>query len=179
MESTLERNANAFRPKINETSGTDGSSGTVVRHNKGCQCKKSNCLKKYCECFQANIYCTEKCKCKDCKNFEGNPERNRVAQPPKDTATKVEDAVATTAPPTQGSSAGAGIAVDESPLVVLSGAVGRLDATAQAQAHPAPEVTAGPVPVAPPGAFTKLMNRRKGVSALAEHVRTHTHGCRG
>ncbi|KAJ6430091.1 hypothetical protein OIU84_021489 [Salix udensis] len=35
---------------------------------KRCNCKKSKCLKLYCECFAAGVYCIEPCACQDCFN---------------------------------------------------------------------------------------------------------------
>ena len=41
-----------------------------------CKCKNSNCLKKYCDCFQNGRGCTSKCKCINCFNKNNNYNRN-------------------------------------------------------------------------------------------------------
>lgn len=37
-------------------------------YKKGCNCKKTNCLKKYCECYNAGVKCSHHCKCEGCSN---------------------------------------------------------------------------------------------------------------
>ena len=91
IKATLERNAFAFQPKIS-SAASEEQLEDAGRHLKGCNCKKSNCLKKYCECFQAGVVCSPACKCVDCLNFEGDalaaakcrvPERDRSKPSPK------------------------------------------------------------------------------------------------
>jgi hypothetical protein len=41
-------------------------------HVAGCNCKKSRCLKKYCECFEGSVFCGPNCKCVECQNLAGS-----------------------------------------------------------------------------------------------------------
>eukprot|EP00804_Cyclotella_cryptica_P026121 CCRYP_013012-RA/>CCRYP_013012-RA protein AED:0.01 eAED:0.01 QI:957/1/1/1/1/1/2/150/745 len=95
MRTILQRNPGAFRSKFVPADGAVGASDTkgdvenaaaaasastaaagestekpkVTTHKNGCKCRKSACLKKYCECFNADTKCGPNCRCLGCKNL--------------------------------------------------------------------------------------------------------------
>ncbi|KAH8378314.1 hypothetical protein KR093_010691, partial [Drosophila rubida] len=95
---------------------------------KGCCCKRSQCIKNYCDCYQSMTTCSIYCKCIGCRNTE---ERVTTATPPKKSAqaTKRERAV------TQSAKAAAAAAAKEGTNILLKPA----PVTALYTTHPQPQ----------------------------------------
>lgn len=45
-----------------------------------CNCKLTECLKRYCSCFANGNVCGDDCECKGCSNFEGNLKRAKILE---------------------------------------------------------------------------------------------------
>jgi hypothetical protein len=59
-KSIQDRNPEAFKPRVQEAKN---------EHLTGCHCRKSACLKKYCECYTGKVPCSNRCRCVDCQNL--------------------------------------------------------------------------------------------------------------
>lgn len=56
------RNPKAFAARV-----SPAKSGSLI-NTVGCNCRKTGCQKKYCECFNSGIRCNQLCKCQNCRN---------------------------------------------------------------------------------------------------------------
>lgn len=64
----MERNPFAFKSK-------EATEEQQRLHQRGCNCKRSGCLKNYCECYEAKISCSANCRCLGCKNVDDIDEK--------------------------------------------------------------------------------------------------------
>eukprot|EP00984_Skeletonema_dohrnii_P019398 scaffold9257_cov81-Skeletonema_dohrnii-CCMP3373.AAC.3 len=83
----------ADEPSTDETSKEEAAATTTKEPRKKsvagipiyCSCRKSQCIKLYCSCFDAGIDCVADCSCKKCKN---NPKARMEAQKAEHAAKK-------------------------------------------------------------------------------------------
>lgn len=64
--------ANAALIAIKRSEIKEKNPEAFQKKSKACNCKRSQCLKMYCECFKAGLPCRDSCKCKDCHNLEAD-----------------------------------------------------------------------------------------------------------
>jgi len=62
-----------------EASSSAKISSTSNKKKVCCNCKKSRCLKLYCDCFARGKGCTKECNCQNCQNNESNVEERKAA----------------------------------------------------------------------------------------------------
>ena len=96
MFNSFSPNASYLSQTIGQKFGRGGliySEGKLINKKMCCNCKKSHCLKLYCECFSGKSYCSG-CNCVSCLNTQENEalrdkamqatlERNPIAFDPK------------------------------------------------------------------------------------------------
>ena len=79
-QKTMERQQQIYITPDNSSDEEEDSTSSMKKYKiimgfskkVHCNCKKSNCLKNYCECKRNHERCDKKCECEQCKNLSKN-----------------------------------------------------------------------------------------------------------
>ncbi|KAI5400757.1 hypothetical protein KIW84_065569 [Lathyrus oleraceus] len=70
---------NCLNNHINEDKVLEARKKIVPKEDpnkSGCNCNKTSCMKKYCECYKAGVGCSPSCNCRGCENIHGRKDHN-------------------------------------------------------------------------------------------------------
>lgn len=67
------------RPDMTGPTPNKYASSIQLKSSIGCTCKKSKCLKLYCQCFSAQALCSDLCSCRDCNNSDVDNKERKAA----------------------------------------------------------------------------------------------------
>mmetsp|Transcript_40767 Transcript_40767/g.57327 ORF Transcript_40767/g.57327 Transcript_40767/m.57327 type:complete len:281 (-) Transcript_40767:606-1448(-) len=65
-------NSNCTFTKSAGASTTKNTTAPSPSKPTACTCPRTRCLKLYCVCFEAGVFCQDDCKCNNCKNYDGS-----------------------------------------------------------------------------------------------------------
>jgi hypothetical protein len=73
LPSGMQRSSDRFQSDVDGREGATSPSQIRAMHldevqHMGCTCKKTHCLKLYCQCFGVKLYCGSNCRCTNCYN---------------------------------------------------------------------------------------------------------------
>lgn len=68
MDEEEEEDKNEVKVAKKNSRSSGGSRTKTCGESKPCNCRNSRCLKRYCDCFAAGMYCSPDCKCEECHN---------------------------------------------------------------------------------------------------------------
>lgn len=85
-------NVNEMRAKLQVSQSLNNEDEYLKTENIVCNCTKSGCMKKYCECFKAGKQCSKECRCINCDNVakisKTNQPYQKSVKAPKDSHKK-------------------------------------------------------------------------------------------